>query len=48
MIDVAVDMTDLSRRLEHDNSDEELQLQEETLLVHFQHIFGLQKHDLLS
>lgn len=33
---------------EHDGSDGELQLQEEILLVHFLHIFGLQRHDLLS
>ena len=29
-----------------DDNDEELQLQEEILWEHFQHIFGLQKHDL--
>jgi hypothetical protein len=39
-------VTHLLVKLEHDDSDEELQLQEGILLVHSQHISGLQKHDL--
>lgn len=39
---------DLLRTLQQGSNDEELQLQEEILSAHFQHIFGLQKHDLLS
>jgi hypothetical protein len=35
-------------KLERDDNGEELQLQEEILLEHFQHIFGLQRHALSS
>lgn len=40
------DEIDLLTTLEQDDNDEEHQLPEEILSVHFQHIFGLQKHDL--
>lgn len=39
-------VTNLVVRLERDDSDEGLQLLEGILSVHFQHIFGLRKHDL--
>lgn len=41
-------MTDLLMLQEQVDSDGELQLQEENLLVRFPHIFGLRRHDLLS